>query len=107
MGQTTEEANNGRESFLCDTETTPKTLSAGLQIHYYFICPPTIIAGDSTNILLNFTVHDDANAIDIYIYTLRRLLSVLYQSNVILFIVYLVDVTALLSVVPEASVGND
>ena len=33
------------------------------------------------NILLNFTIHD-ANAIDIYIYTLRRLLSVLYQSNV-------------------------
>ena len=47
---------------------------------YYFICHPTI-AGDSTNILLNFTIHD-ANAIDIYIYTLRRLLSVLYQSNV-------------------------
>ena len=49
-------------------------------MYYYFICPPTI-AGDSTNILLNFTIHD-ANAIGIYIYTLRRLLSVLYQSNV-------------------------
>ena len=48
--------------------------------YYYFICPPTI-AGDSTNILLNFTIHD-ANAIDIYIYTLRSLLAVLYQSNV-------------------------
>ena len=47
---------------------------------YYFICHPTI-AGDSTNILLNFTIHD-ANAIDIYVYALRRLLSVLYQSNV-------------------------
>ena len=32
--------------------------------YFYFICPPTI-AGDSTNILLNFTIHD-ANAIDIY-----------------------------------------
>ena len=48
-------------------------------IYYFFICHPTI-AGDSANILLNFTIHD-ANAIDIYIYTLRRLLSVLYQSN--------------------------
>ena len=45
---------------------------------YFIICHPTI-AGDSTNILLNFTLHD-ATAIDAYIYTLRRLLSV--QANV-------------------------
>ena len=31
--------------------------------YYYIICHPTI-AGDSTNILLNFTIHD-ANAIEL------------------------------------------
>ena len=46
--------------------------------YYYFFCYPTI-AGDSTNILLIFTLHD-ANAIDTYIYTLRRYSP--YQSNV-------------------------
>ena len=46
----------------------------GMWNYCCFICHPTI-AGDSTNILLNFTLHD-ANAIDTYIYTLRRLLSV-------------------------------
>ena len=69
---------------ISDSRTIPRSrnslCSHTYEYYYYFICPPTI-AGGSTNILLNFTIHD-ANAIDIYIYTLRRLLSVLYQSNV-------------------------
>ena len=43
-------------------------------ILFYIICHPTI-AGDSTNVLLNFTLHD-ANAIDTYMYNLGRLHSV-------------------------------
>ena len=42
---------------------TPRVTCSGKVVnYYYFICHPTI-AGGSTNILLNFTLHD-ANAID-------------------------------------------
>ena len=45
-----------------DGHLDPSKLSG----YYYFICHPTT-AGDSTNILPNFTIHD-ANAIDIHIH---------------------------------------
>ena len=63
----------GSKRFLLATLGRAVTIREDVRI-IIILCHPTI-AGDSTNILLNFTLHD-ANAIDTYIYTLRRLLSV-------------------------------